>query len=134
MPTKRCEAARDGLSYAEAVTRGYTVLGPDDVLDDVARLLPRIESRRCSATGRDSSCSRTLCGAQGRDRPADPETPWGAGAVTIEVVNEGDVPIGLTHFHVFEANGALRFDRASAWGMRLDVPAGVKVFFEPGVR
>ena len=58
----------------------------------------------------------------------------GAGAVTIEVVNEGDVPIGLTsHFHVFEANGALRFDRASAWGMRLDVPAGVKVFFEPGV-
>ena len=43
------------------------------------------------------------------------------------------MPIGLTsHFHVFEANRALRFDRAAAWGMRLDVPAGVKVFFEPG--
>ena len=44
-------------------------------------------------------------------------------------------PVGVTsHFHLFEANPALRFDRAAAWGLRLAVPPGVKVFFAPGDR
>ena len=50
------------------------------------------------------------------------------------MVNEGAVPVGVTsHFHFFEVNRALRFDRAAAWGRRLAVEAGVKVFFDPGV-
>lgn len=52
---------------------------------------------------------------------------------TIQVTNTGEIPIHLTaHFHVFEANPRLKFDRRKAWGMRPDVPAGGAVRFEPG--
>src|SRR5262245_31348324 len=57
------------------------------------------------------------------------------GRRTVEVVvaNTGDRPIQVgSHFHFFEVNRALRFDRAQAFGMRLDVPAGTAVRFEPG--
>jgi urease subunit gamma/beta len=48
-------------------------------------------------------------------------------------VNEGKVAVGVTsHFHFFEVNRALRFDRAAAWGMRLAIAPGAKVFFDPG--
>jgi urease beta subunit len=54
-------------------------------------------------------------------------------SVEIEVANTGDRPIqGGSHFHFFEANRALRFDRGLAFGMRLNVPAGTAVRFEPG--
>src|SRR5262245_1854523 len=53
--------------------------------------------------------------------------------VTVEVNNTGDRPVQVgSHFHFFEANRALIFDRAAAYGMRLDVPAGTAVRFEPG--
>lgn len=54
-------------------------------------------------------------------------------AVEVEVTNTGDRPIQVgSHFHFFEANRALRFDRARAYGRRLDVPAGTALRFEPG--
>ena len=53
--------------------------------------------------------------------------------VTLTVANTGDRPIQVgSHFHFFEVNRALRFDRAQAFGMRLNVPAGTAVRFEPG--
>ena len=57
----------------------------------------------------------------------------GAKAVTITVANGGDraVQVG-SHYHFFETNNALQFDRAVARGMRLDIPAGTAVRFEPG--
>lgn len=57
----------------------------------------------------------------------------GRRTVELEVSNTGDRPIQVgSHFHFFEANRALRFDRAQAFGMRLNVPAGTAVRFEPG--
>src|ERR1700719_2629973 len=51
----------------------------------------------------------------------------------LEVANIGDRPIQVgSHFHFFEVNRALRFERAKAFGMRLNVPAGTAVRFEPG--
>jgi urease beta subunit len=51
----------------------------------------------------------------------------------LTVANTGDRPIQVgSHFHFFEANKALRFDRAQAFGMRLNIPAGTAVRFEPG--
>src|SRR5712664_1611174 len=51
----------------------------------------------------------------------------------LEVANTGDRPIQVgSHFHFFEVNRALRFERGKAWGMRLNVPAGTAVRFEPG--
>jgi urease beta subunit len=52
---------------------------------------------------------------------------------TIEVANTGDRAIQVgSHYHFFEVNGALRFDRDTAYGMRLDIPSGTSVRFEPG--
>jgi urease beta subunit len=67
--------------------------------------------------------------------PAEGSITINAGRVAteIEVANHGDRPIQVgSHFHFFEVNRALRFDRAAAYGMRLDIPAGTAVRFEPG--
>ncbi|MBW4473333.1 MAG: urease subunit beta [Stenomitos rutilans HA7619-LM2] len=57
----------------------------------------------------------------------------GRKTVTLVVANTGDRPIQVgSHFHFFEVNTALAFDRAQARGMRLDIPAGTAVRFEPG--
>ena len=66
---------------------------------------------------------------------AEGEVVANAGRATVEVTveNTGDRPIQVgSHFHFFEVNRALRFERARAFGMRLDVPAGTAVRFEPG--
>ena len=57
----------------------------------------------------------------------------GRETVELEVTNTADRPIQVgSHFHFFEVNRALRFDRAKAFGMRLNIPAGTAVRFEPG--
>jgi len=57
----------------------------------------------------------------------------GRTTVEIEVANTGDRPIQVgSHYHFFETNGALRFDRMKARGFRLDIPAGTAIRFEPG--
>ena len=57
----------------------------------------------------------------------------GRGGCTLHVVNRGDRPVQIgSHFHFFEANAALDFDRQAARGRRLDIPAGTAVRFEPG--
>ena len=51
----------------------------------------------------------------------------------VTVVNTGDRPVQIgSHFHFFEVNKQLQFDRANAYGMRLNIPAGTAVRFEPG--
>jgi len=61
------------------------------------------------------------------------EANAGRRTVRLTVANTGDRPIQVgSHFHFFEVNRALRFDRAQAFGMRLNVPAGTAVRFEPG--
>jgi urease subunit beta len=55
--------------------------------------------------------------------------------VTLPVLNRADRPIQVgSHFHFFEVNPGLEFDRIRAYGMRLDIPAGTAVRFEPGMR
>ena len=57
----------------------------------------------------------------------------GRSTVTLKVANTGDRPIQVgSHYHFFETNRALRFDRAKARGFRLDIAAGTAVRFEPG--
>ena len=57
----------------------------------------------------------------------------GRPTVTLRVANGGDRPVQIgSHFHFAEVNAALRFDRAAALGMRLNIPAGTAVRFEPG--
>ena len=65
--------------------------------------------------------------------PGEIELNAGRATVEIEVANTGDRPIQVgSHYHFFETNAALRFDRAKARGCRLDIPAGTATRFEPG--
>jgi urease subunit beta len=58
----------------------------------------------------------------------------GRAVTTMVVTNTGDRPVQVgSHYHFAEANPALSFDRAAAWGQRLAVPAGTAVRFEPGI-
>ena len=71
----------------------------------------------------------------GELRTGDGEVVLNEGRETTEVVvgNTGDRPVQVgSHFHFFEANAALAFDREAAYGMRLNIPAGTAVRFEPG--
>jgi urease subunit beta len=66
-------------------------------------------------------------------RNGDIELNAGAVQVTIEVANTGDRPIQVgSHYHFYETNNGLKFDRAKTRGMRLDIAAGTAVRFEPG--
>ncbi len=66
-------------------------------------------------------------------RSGDIELNAGAAQITIEVANTGDRPIQVgSHYHFHETNAGLRFDREAARGMRLDIPAGTAIRFEPG--
>ena len=65
--------------------------------------------------------------------PGDIVLNAGAEAVTVTVANRGDRPVQVgSHYHFFETNPALDFDRAVARGMRLDIAAGTAIRFEPG--
>jgi urease subunit gamma/beta len=67
--------------------------------------------------------------------PAAVEERPATDVVHVQVVNEAKVPIAVTsHYHFFEANPRLAFDRAASYGRRLDLPAGACVRFGPGER
>jgi urease subunit beta len=66
-------------------------------------------------------------------QPGEIELNAGKETVTLDVSNTGDRPIQIgSHFHFYEVNTALHFERESTKGMRLDIPAGTAVRFEPG--
>ena len=66
-------------------------------------------------------------------KAGDIELNVGAKTVTLQIANTGDRPIQVgSHYHFFETNESLSFDRAKARGMRLDIAAGTAVRFEPG--
>jgi urease subunit gamma/beta len=129
-----CEAARDGRSYAEAEAAGYHALGPGEVAEGVAALVRRIEVEALFADGSRLLVLHDPITAAGPPPQAEVGVEWRTQERALTVVNEGEVPVGVTsHFHFFEVNRALRFDRAAAWGMRLAIAPGEKVFFDPGI-
>lgn len=144
------EAARDGRTHAEAVAAGCSVLGPDDVLPGVADIVSQVH---VEAVFDDGSRLVTVVdpiggGHLGPDAPGAllPGAHRNEGGihvgdaatttrdtVDVQVVNESTVPISVSsHYHFFEVNPRLRFDRGAAYGRRLDVPAGSTVAFAPG--
>jgi urease subunit gamma/beta len=137
-----CEAARDGRRLAEAVEAGRSVLTADDVLPGVPDVVTTLQveavfddgTRLCviddpfrgaGSLGPDAP-GAALPGAGEGYRP--PEAP-----LRLPVRNTSPVPITVTsHFHFFEANPRLAFDRGAAYGTRLAVPAGSSVRFDSG--
>ncbi|MEV0323805.1 urease subunit gamma [Streptomyces sp. NPDC050658] len=135
-----CEAARDGVRLAEAVERGRTVLGPDDVLPGVADVLTEIQVEAVFDDGTRLAAVSDPFGewsrsddAPGAVLPLSETAATPEPVVTLTVRNTAAVPVSVTsHFHFFEANPRLDFDRAAAYGMRLAVPTGSSTRFGAG--
>ncbi|MGW5683659.1 urease subunit gamma [Nonomuraea sp. NPDC003754] len=134
-----CEAARDGARLAEAIAAGQSVLGPDDVLPGVADIVTQVTVEAVFDDGsRLAVVTDPLGGGSlGAAAPGAvvSRSTWELppAAVRLEVLNTAEVPVSVTsHFHFFEANPRLRFPREEAYGMRLNVPAGATVRFDPG--
>ncbi|WP_406864766.1 urease subunit gamma [Streptomyces sp. HUAS MG47] len=134
-----CEAARDGLRLAEAIERGRSVLGPDDVLPGVVDVVTEIQveavfedGTRLAAVADPFGARERNDGAPGAVLPASDTVDVPEPSTTLVVHNTAAVPVSVTsHFHFFEANPRLDFDRAAAYGMRLAVPAGASFRFDP---
>jgi urease subunit gamma/beta len=141
-----CEAARDGARHAEALAAGRAVLGPDDVLPGVADVVTEVAVEAVFDDGSrlvvvpDPVGGGHLGGAApgavipAEARPPERNSTTDAGETGLTVVNTASVPVSVSsHFHFFEVNPRLRFDRAAAFGRHLAVPAGATVRFDPGV-
>jgi urease subunit gamma/beta len=135
------EGARDGRSVAELMEAGAHVLRPDQVMEGVAEMIHDVQVEATFPDGTKLvTVHNPIRGATGALQPGevmplDGELTLNEGreAITLTVSNTGDRPIQVgSHYHFFETNPALSFDRARARGMRLDIPAGTAVRFEPG--
>jgi urease subunit gamma/beta len=138
------EGARDGASVADLMEVGGRLLTTDDVLPGVERLIGVLQVEAFFEDGQKLVTLHDPIGP-GRLAAAEPapgeivaaageiELGEGRGMATVNVANTGDRPVQVgSHYHFFEVNRALRFDRALAFGMHLDIPAGTAVRFEPG--
>jgi urease subunit gamma/beta len=135
-----CEAARDGKRLAEAIQAGRSVLTAAEVLPGVIAAVPEVKVEATFADGTRLAVVRDPFRAPNPNGSMAPTVPSERAVGTIDqvgaevsVTNLAEVPITVTsHFHFFEANPRLRFDRAAGYGMRLDIEAGAAVRFEPG--
>ena len=135
------EGARDGRSVAELMEAGAHVVSADQVMDGIASMIHDIQVEATFPDGTKLvTVHHPIRGADDKHvpgevlaEPGDILMNEGRETVTIEVSNSGDRPIQVgSHYHFFETNPALKFDRRQAKGFRLDIPAGTAVRFEPG--
>lgn len=139
------EGAREGRSVADLIGFGSTLLTSDDVMPGVADMMPMLQVEATFPDGtklvtvhdpiRPGKKPPTEVVAPGEILPGEGDIEINAGRrkATIRAKNSGDRPIQIgSHYHFFEANRALDFDRAASFGMHLDIPAGTAVRFEPG--
>jgi urease subunit gamma/beta len=136
------EAARDGKSVAEIMTFGTTILHREDAMDGVAQMIHEVQVEATFPDGTklvtvhdplQSAESNSIIPGEYLLESADIEANVGRAEITLLVRHSGDRPIQIgSHYHFFEVNPALQFDRAQARGMRLNVAAGTGVRFEPG--
>ena len=136
------EGAREGRTVAELMDYGRTLLGAEDVMDGVAEMIHDVQVEATFPDGTKLvTVHEPIVGAESAamvageivPEPGDIELNAGRETIEVEVANTGDRPIQVgSHYHFYETNSALRFDRAPCKGFRLDIPAGTAVRFEPG--
>ena len=135
------EGARDGRSVAELMQAGANVLTVDQVMPGISEMIHDIQVEATFPDGTKLvTVHHPVRGTPSPDVPGAITTQPGeivfnAGAerTVVEVANVGDRPIQVgSHYHFFEVNPGLRFDREKARGRRLDIAPGTAVRFEPG--
>lgn len=141
------EGARDGRTVADLIGWGSTILTTDDVMPGIAAMMHILQVEGVFPDGTklvtvhepirpaEGAPADTLHPGEILPMEGDVELAAGRPRVSLDVVNTGDRPVQIgSHYHFFEVNRALDFDRAKALGHRLDIPAGTAVRFEPGQR
>eukprot|EP01037_Dinobryon_pediforme_P007055 gene7055-7118_t len=135
------EGARDGRSVADLMEAGAHVVTAGQVMDGIAEMIHDIQVEATFPDGTKLvTVHHPIRGAHSALVPGevlaeagDVEMNVGRETLTIHVANSGDRPIQVgSHYHFFETNAGLKFDRDKARGFRLDIPAGTAVRFEPG--
>jgi urease subunit gamma/beta len=135
------EGARDGKSVSDLMVMATHVLGEDDVMEGVASMMDTVQVEATFDDGtklvtvHNPIAIKPLSMIPGEYfiDDGDIELNSSAAGISIEVLNSGDRPIQVgSHYHFFETNAALSFDREKTYGMRLNIPAGTSVRFEPG--
>lgn len=135
------EGVRDGRSVQDLMGWGATILTADDVMDGVPEMLHDIQIEGTFPDGTKlvtihdpvrGGQSMVVAGEYLLE-DGDVELNVGRSTVGVRVANTADRPVQVgSHFHFFEVNAALSFDRAAAYGMRLNIAAGTALRFEPG--
>jgi len=135
------EGARDGRTVAELLDYGRTVLSGEDVMVGVPEMIHDVQ---VEATFPDGTKLVTVhepiipseIGIKAGEiivKEGDIELNAGRESIEADVSNTGDRPIQVgSHYHFYETNTALQFEREPTKGFRLDIPAGTAVRFEPG--
>lgn len=134
------ELARDGHSVTELMAQGKQMLTPEDVMDGVAEMIHEIQVEATFPDGTKLVTVHEPIVSSGKCTPGEMlceageiELNAGKNTAVIAVTNTADRPIQVgSHFHFFETNKMLAFSRNLAYGMRLDIPSGTAVRFEPG--
>ncbi len=143
------EGARDGKSVAQLMRDGAKVLKASQVMDGIAEMIHDVQVEATFPDGTKlvtvhNPIRATATKKKGKAKPkpvpgeiitakGDIELNVGRATLKLKVANTGDRPIQVgSHYHFFETNPALRFDREKARGMRLAIPSGTAVRFEPG--
>jgi urease subunit gamma/beta len=133
-------AARAGLTWSEVAASGRRALEPEQVMTDVAALVPEIRLEVLLEEGTRLIVLREPFGPAGEDGPGavrfglgDVPLLPGRERITLRVTNAGQRPVRISsHFPFWRTNRSLRFDREAARGFRLDVPAGDSIRWAPG--
>ncbi len=135
------EGARDGRSVAELMEAGAHVVNASQVMDGIASMIHDVQVEATFPDGTKlvtvhhpiRGAEDGLVPGEALPAPGDIVMNEGRDTVTLTVSNTGDRPIQVgSHYHFFETNPALRFERDKARGFRLDIVAGTAVRFEPG--
>lgn len=135
------ELAREGnKSVAELMQQGREILKADEVMEGVASMIDEVQVEVSFPDGTKLVSIHNPIEDNGKLTPGeyilkDEDITLNANkeSISIKVTHKGDRPIQVgSHFHFFEVNALLEFDRAAAFGKRLDIPSGTSVRFEPG--
>lgn len=138
--SKLLELARDGKTVAELMSEGRKMLTAEQVMDGVAEMIHEVQLEATFPDGTKLVTVHDPIPATGKMIPGEVLVEEGfielnasKRTLTLDVTNTADRPVQVgSHFHFFEVNKKLDFNRMAAYGMRLDVPAGTAVRFEPG--
>lgn len=135
------EGARDGRTVADLMAAGARVLTTDQVMEGIAEMIHDIQVEATFPDGTKLvTVHHPIRGAASQDVPGEITTlpgdiifNEGAERVSLTVANTGDRPIQVgSHYHFYETNPGLVFEREKTRGMRLDIAPGTAVRFEPG--